>query len=137
MHTNPVVFDDYLEKWAITKIKRSHRWGITYWCLHNGFLIVSWLLSLGVLVGIPILYLSDKQYSCVWNILILVATGSALVLQVLDVVLFFRDRAARGRRMSANLESALLKYRGGGISKEEFLSAISEYLDEEWNEQSC
>lgn len=136
MYKNLNIIDDHLERWAIAKIKISHRWGITYWCLHNGFLITSWILSLGVLVGIPILYLSDKQYSNIWNIVIIIATGLGLIFQLLDVILFLRDRAARSRRMSANLQSALLMYQSSKISIEEFLVAISDYLDEEWDEES-
>ncbi len=136
MYVNPTIIDDHLEKWAITKIKDSYRWGIFYWCLHNGFLIASWILSLGVLAGIPILYLSDKQYSSVWNILIILATGLGLVFQLLDVILYLRDRAERGRRMSANLQSALLKYQSKSITKEVFIISICDYLNDEWKEES-
>ncbi|NLI36129.1 MAG: hypothetical protein GX416_06395 [Bacteroidales bacterium] len=129
------IINDEMERYSIVWIKRSTSWGKCYWCLHNGFLIISWICSLGVISVIPIFYMYKNQSSNLCDTIIISATGLGLILQLLDSILFFKDRATRARKMASELKLALLKYQNGFLSRKEMSDAIGQYLNKDWDEE--
>lgn len=127
--------DEDLNRWAGERIRRVHRWAIFYWTFHNWCALLSWAIAIAVPFGLAIILYSDQVNSRAWNFGLLVAAGFGLVLQVLGAVMRFKERAVRGRRLSARLEAALLKFQHGSITKPEFLQEIQVFLAEDYQEE--
>ena len=125
---------DQLIRWAEKQVHKSYRWAILYWTLHNWFVVFSWVISICVTFGIARLVFLKPQESNDWNVWLLIASSIGLIIQILDSALRLREKAQRGRRITAELQMALLNYLAGTISKKEFLKKIKFFLDEEWQE---
>lgn len=127
--------NDKLIRWASFKVRQSHFWGMLYWTLHNWFVLISWAVSISVPFGLGILLLNESVNSKEWNTVLLISSGSGLIIQLIDTILRLKERAIHGRRMSSELEIALLKFQSDCISKQDFLNEIKLFLDQDWKEE--
>ncbi len=121
--------------WVREKIVASQRWGYFYWGLHNVFSFFSWLLAIATpfLMAMSIFSCPDRMRSL--NVMTLVISALGLILQVLASVMRFKERAVRGRKMSAQLHGALLDYHHDTPDISKLIQEVKLFLAEEHLEE--
>jgi hypothetical protein len=124
-----------LIQWAESRIKAVRFWSMLGWSAHNCLTAVSIIIAVGLPVCLGLmLYFPPTQYRAL-NIWMLCASAIGAVTQVLNSVLRLRERSIRGRRNTNHLEAELLRYRQNAIHENEFFTAVSRFLEEDYQEE--
>ena len=127
---------DELISWCAGWIKSKRRWAMIIWNFHQ------WLFGLGFALAIAMpfglaatLYMPSDQLRH-WNLILLVLSGTGLILQSIDCLWKLRERASRLRTISNRLEAYVLKFRSASIGKDVLLEEIERFLDSDAKEES-
>src|ERR1017187_1007219 len=127
--TNAVTMDgstDVLLAAAESRLRNMNKWWRRLWGWHNWLTGATVILSGLVPFGLAILHYTPPEYTRALNIALVVLTAGGFVAQVWNVTQRNRDRAQYLRGIAVDLEMAVVSFRSGLTSREEFAKKMRE-----------
>jgi hypothetical protein len=115
--------------WATREARSTHRWAMWFLILYNWLALFSWAIAIAVPFGLAIMLYQSAETVKRFNIFLLCLSGFGLVLQVLNSVMRFKERASQGRNIAKTLEAAVLKYQCGQIDRSQFLQEVDRFVE--------
>jgi hypothetical protein len=103
-----------------------NKWWRRLWGWHNWLTGATVILSGLVPFGLAILLYTPPEYTRALNIALVVLTAGGFVAQVWNVTQRNRDRAQYLRGIAVDLEMAVVSFRSGLTSREEFAKKMRE-----------
>lgn len=117
---------DPLVEAAERRLQEMNKWWHRLWDWHNWLTGITVILAGLVPFGLALLLYIPPADARALNITLIVLTACGFVAQIWDVTQHNRERGQHLRSVAANLEMALVSFRSGLISREEFAKELRE-----------
>lgn len=119
---------------AEKKRKETHIWWKLLWTLSCWLNGISYCLMIAVPFGLAFLLYVKGQESKTLNIIILIISALALILDIVNRILKVEKRSILLRNINSKLEIIIAKYKDGRISEEKFIKTMDDVLNDYSNE---
>ncbi len=115
---------DFLLRFCESHLESMRVWSVFDWWFFNILMAIALVCSILVPFGLAIMLYIPKDAHRKLNIALLIMSGVAFTLQILNTSLHFSDRAKLSRQTYADVLLAVSDYKDGHISREQFRRTI-------------